>query len=155
MLKTAPGASSRWQALGWLLQQASGTLPGLPAFTLPKDTMTAGELADLEKGSDRMARDAAVFPWTTDQAHHLLKLLASSGGGISQLKGVDLQVHHAEVLVQGMDRLLVELHNQGTTIPGAAEKLDTLFADVRVPDTFDATKFCQDLDQFSNSVGKL
>jgi hypothetical protein len=150
-----PGASSRWEALGWLLERATDGLKGLPDFTFPKGAVTPGELADLEKGSDRLARSASDFAWTTAAAERLLKRLASSGAGIRQVDGMDRQSHRAEVLAQGLDRLLVELNHQGVSIPGATQKLDLLFADVRLPDSFDAAKFCRDLDQFSNSVGKL
>jgi hypothetical protein len=155
MLGAAPGASPRWEALGWLLGQASAHVQGLPVFSLPQGSMSASELAEAEAGSDRFARRAADFPWTTSAAEHLLQGLASSGAGIRQLDGTDRQVHRAEVLVQGMDRLVVELNHQGVSIPGSGQKLDALFADVRLPDNFDAVKFCQDLDQFSNSIGKL
>ena len=57
--------------------------------------------------------------------------------------------------VQAMDRLVVELNKHGVTMPGAAQGLDTLFADVRVPEAFSADKFARDLDQFSASMGRL
>ncbi len=155
MLNAQPGASSRWEALGWLLEQVSAHARGLPAFSLPKGSMSASELAETQAGSDHLARRAANFPWTTSAAEHLLQGLASSGAGIRQLDGIDRQAHRAEVLVQGMDRLVVQLNHQGVSIPGSGQKLDTLFADVRLPDNFDAVKFCQDLDEFSNSIGKL
>jgi hypothetical protein len=155
VLKMAPGSSSRWEALGWLLQQTAAGLNGLPGFSLPKGPIKAGELADLETGSDRLARSAANFAWTTGAAQHLLQTLASTSGAIQQADGSDRQVHRAEVLVQAMDRLVVELNQHGVAIPGASQKLDTLFADVRVPDNFDSARFCRDLDLFSNSVRNL
>jgi hypothetical protein len=149
-----PAVTSRWEALGWLLEQAAADLKGLPGFTLPHGTATAGDLAALEQGSGRLARRAAEFPWTTEAAKHLLQRLASSGGGIRQLTGVKRQVSRAEVLAQGMDRLLVQLRRQGVAIPDGGQKLDALFADVRVPDSFNAAKFCDDLDQFSALAGR-
>jgi hypothetical protein len=149
-----PGASSRWEALGWLLDQTTSNLKALPAFSLPQGTLTGKELGDLEMDSDKLARSAADFPWTTDDAERLLKSLASTGPAIQQVKGVDGQAHRAEVLVQAMDRLLVELHAHQVEFPGSAQKLDGLFADVRVPDNFDASNFVQDLGKFSSSLGK-
>ena len=155
VLKGAPGSASRWEALGWVLEQASGGLDGLPAFSMPQGPMKAGQLADLQTGSDRLARSAATFAWTTGDARHLLQRLASTGPSLRQLDGADRQVHRAEALVQAMDRLIVELNKHGVPMPGAAQGLDTLFADVRVPDTFSADKFAQDLDQFSASLARL
>jgi hypothetical protein len=84
-----------------------------------------------------------------------LRHLATTGFGIRQPDAIERQQSRADVLVQAMDRLLVELNHQGVSLPGASQKLDLLFADVRNPDNFDAVKFCQDLDQFSNSLAKL
>ena len=150
-----PKVTARWEALGWLLEEASAGVEGLPGFALPQGAMTAETLAGLKQSSDRLARRAATFPWTTDAAKQLLQRLASSGGGIRELTGAKRQVSRAEVVAQGMDRLLVQLKRQGVTIPGASQKLDTLFADVRVPDNFNAAKFCKDLDEFSGLVGRL
>ncbi len=150
-----PGAPSRWEALGWLLEQASAELKGLPAFTVPREGVTAGELARLEKASDSLARTAADFPWTTAAAEHLLQRLASSGPALRQLDGPDPQAHRAEVLAQGLDRLMVELNHQGISIPGSGPKLDALFADLRIPVNFNAARFCRDLDQLSISLAKL
>jgi hypothetical protein len=155
VLKGAPGSASRWEALGWVLEQAAGGLHGLPGFAMPQGTIKAGQLADLEAGSDQLARSAASFAWTTGDAQHLLQRLASTGAGLRQLDDADRQIHRAEVLVQAMDRLVVELNNHGVTMPGAAQGLDTLFADVRVPEAFSAEKFTRDLDQFSASVGRM
>lgn len=150
-----PGASARWEALGWLLEQTAGAVKGLPEFTLPKGELTAGELAAAERESDSLARSAAVFPWNTSTAERLLGRLAGSGVELRGLEGADRQVHRAEVLVQAMDRLVVELHHQGVQVTSAGQGLDTLFGDVRMPDAFDPAKFCQDLDQFSRLIGNL
>jgi hypothetical protein len=155
VLGMAPGSGSRWEALGWLLEQTAGNLKGLPAFSLPQGPIKAGELADLESGSDRLARSAANYAWTTGDARQLLQRLASTGPGFRKLDGVDRQVHRAEVLVQAMDRLVVELNQHGVAIPGATQNLNTLFADVRMRDNFNALKFSQDLNQFSTTAGKL
>lgn len=152
MLRMAPGSSSRWEALGWLLQQTTTGLDGLPGFSLPEGPMTARELAGLESGSDRFARSAAIFPWTTGAARHLLQHLASAGSGVRQVQGIDRQARRAEVLVQALDRLLVELHTHGVTIPGSAQKLDVLFADLRLRDSFNASTFCRDLAGFSATL---
>jgi hypothetical protein len=155
VLEASPGSSSRWQALGWLLEQSASGVEGLPDFSMSQPSMTPSELAHLETGSDHLARSAADFPWTTGAAQRLLQRLASTGPGMRQLQGGDRQIHRAEVLVQAMDRLLVELNNHGVAMAGADKKLDALFADVRRPENFSADKFCKDLDQFSQSVGKL
>jgi len=155
VLRTEPGASSRWEALGWLLQQSAGGLGGLPGFSFAQGSIKPGDLLALEKGSDALAQRAADFAWTADAARGFLQRLASTGPEIPRLDGLDRRAHRAEVLVQAMDRILVELNHHGVTIPGSAQKLDVLFADVRVPGSFDSAKFCQDLDQFSNSLGKL
>ena len=155
VLKGAPGSGARWEALGWVLEEAAGGVDGLPAFAMPQGAIKAGQLADLEAGSDRLARSAASFAWTTGDARHLLQRLASTGAGLRRLDGTDRQVHRAEVLVQAMDRLVVELNNHGVTMPGAAQGLDALFADVRTPEEFSADQFARDLDHFSASVGRL
>lgn len=155
VLNMAPGSGARWEALGWLLTQTAGELKGLPAFSVPQGSIKPGELAELESGSDRLARSAANFAWTTGDAHRLLQRLASTGSSIRQLDGQDRQVHRAEVLVQAMDRIVVELNQHGVSIPGASHDLDALFADVRVPESFSVVKFSHDLDQFSTTAGKL
>jgi len=155
MLRDAPGASSRWEALGWLLQQATADLKDLPRFSIPQGAITAADLAALETTSDRLAKSAPAFPWTAATAQHLLRSLASRSPGIRQSDGIERQSRRAEVLVQAMDRLLVALNHQGVSIPGASQGLDLLFADLRLADAFNSARFCQHLDQFSNSVGKL
>jgi hypothetical protein len=155
VLRGAPGSASRWEALGWLLEQTTDGLNGLPGFAMPQGPMKPGQLAEIQANSDQLARKGAAFPWTTGAARHLLQHLASNGANLRQLDTADRQVHRAEVLVQAMDRLVVELNKHGVTIPGAAQGLDTLFADVRTPDSFSAEKFTQDLGQFSVSVAKL
>jgi len=152
VLKMAPGSAARWEALGWLLQQTSAGLQGLPSFSIPSGPINPADLAGLESGSDRLAKSAANFSWTTGDARQLLQRLASTGSGITQADGADRQLHRAEVLVQAMDRLVVELNNHGIAIPGAGQNLDALFADLRIPENFNAGKFSQDLSQFSASI---
>jgi len=146
-------AAARWEALGWMLQQTTTALEGLPAFSMAHDPMSGRDLAALQAASDQLARGAAAYPWTTDRARGLLRTLASKSAAISQLRDPGRQIHRAEVLVQAMDRLLVELHNQRADIPGAADKLNLLFADLQAPENFDATRFCRDLTAFSSSLG--
>jgi hypothetical protein len=155
VLKMAPDSGPRWEALGWLLQQSAEGVKGLPPFSVPQGAIKPTDLAQLEAGSDRLARSAATFAWTTGDARRLLQHLAATGPAFHQLTGLNRQVHRAEVLVQAMDRILVALNQHGVTIPGASQNLDTLFADVRIPENFDASKFSQDLDQFSKTVGAL
>ena len=155
VLKAAPGSDARWEALGWLLDQAASGVDGLPGFSFPTGAVTPGQLAALQSSSDRLAKSAANFAWTTNDARALLKRLATNANGIRRADGADRQVDRAEVLVQAVDRLVVELTHHGVVIPNARENLDTLFADLRAPDNFNLTKFSQDLDQFSNTVGKL
>jgi hypothetical protein len=155
VLENAPGSAARWQALGWVLELATSGLKGLPEFSVPRASVTPGELAGLETGSDRLAKSAADFVWTTEAAQDLLQRLASKGPGIREVPGADGEVRRAEVLVQAMDRLVVELNHHGVVIPGSARKLDVLFADLRIPDNFDLNKFCKDLGDFSECVGKI
>jgi hypothetical protein len=155
VLNMAPGSSSRWEALGWILQQTTASLTTLTPFSIPEGPIKPGRFAALQTTSDTLARTAASFPWTTTNARLLLQHLASAGAAIQQLSGADRQLHHAQVLVQAMDRLLVALNQHAVTIPGAARDLDALFADVHLQDSFNPAKFSQDLTQFSTSVGNL
>jgi hypothetical protein len=156
MLKGSPDASARWDALGWILQETAVDLyqNGLPAFSFPPGALSGRDLAALETTSDGLARNAARFPWTVNSASTLLRKLAATGASIGTLSDHQRQLSRAQVLAQAMDRLLVQLHNQKTDFPGAADKLNVLFADLNTSDTFDAAKFCRDLAAFAQTLGK-
>jgi len=153
MLMGAPESSARWDALAWVLHETAANLKGLPDFPVSGDSLSGQELAALEASSDRLARTAAAFPWTTAAAGALLRRLASDGASIGQLPDPLRQFRRAQVLAQAMDRLLVQLHHQRIDFPGATDKLDVLFADLRTSDTFDAARFCRDLAAFAGVLG--
>ena len=102
----------------------------------------------------KLARSAATFPWSTTSATDLLRHLASNGAGIARLTDSQRRLRRAQVLAQALDRILVQLHNQQTDFPGAADKLNVLFADLHGGDGFDAALFCRDLAAFSSTLGK-
>jgi hypothetical protein len=154
-LDGAPGPAARWSALGWLLEQSAAGTPGLPPFAMKDGALTADELASLQKGADKLARAASSYNWTTDDARQLLQKLARTGVGVGATKDADASMHRAEVLVQGLDRLLVALHAHGVPGDAAAKKLDALFTDRRTPDGYDAGKFTRDLATFSDEAAKL
>ncbi len=154
MLKSEPGSASRWDALGWLIGQTTAEIKGLPRCSPPDGPMSAGQLAGMEKSSDQLGRTAAQFPWTKASAQDLLRRLAACGDDIRSVKDSDRQMHRSEVLVQGLDRLLVELGHQGVQLPAASKRLDVLFADVRTPDAYDVATFCRDLEQFSKALSQ-
>jgi len=154
MLTGAPDTAARWDALGWMLHETAADLKGTPEFSIPADSMSGKDLASLEAESDMLARSAATFPWSTTSATDLLRHLASNGAGIARLTDSQRRLRRAQVLAQALDRILVQLHNQQTDFPGAADKLNVLFADLHGGDGFDAALFCRDLAAFSSTLGK-
>jgi hypothetical protein len=153
LLNGAPDSAARWDALGWILQRTAADLKGLPDFSIPTASLSGQELASLESSSDHLARSGSVFPWTKSSATNFLRHLAADGASIGRLTDSQRQLHRAQVLAQAMDRLLVQLHNQKTDFPDAADKLSILFADVNAGALFDAAKFCNDLTAFSGTLG--
>ncbi|HYT61688.1 MAG TPA: multiheme c-type cytochrome [Haliangiales bacterium] len=150
----SPGQTlvERWAGLFWLVQAAGEVEGHLTGVESNSTARTAEQFDQVQRWSDRFAKEVAALRWSEERTRRCLALLANRQAAFSDRKiPIPLHARRAERLVLALDRLVTGLGDSSGD-PTLNRALDRLFDDAQSLPEFDPNQFANNLKEFHASV---